>query len=136
MSIFKSFRSTVAPFLSRSWPNNLKLLVDPFTGAPSGIENMNASGADGIWTPVDVTAAQIASPSAAMIADINATYRLNVAPWTRYRSNGSAVVAVDGTSVLGPNGIDGTLIVYAPFTISDPAGIAILGTVSVRNLPA
>ena len=99
MTIFRSFRSTVTPFLSRKWPNNLKLLVDPITGAPTGIESVNANGPHGIWTPVDLTAAQIASPTAEMIADLNATYRLNVSPYTRYHSDGNTLVAAaSGTS--------------------------------------
>jgi hypothetical protein len=43
------------------------MLVDPITGAPAVPQNFDATGPDGIWTPVDVTAAQIAAPSAAMI---------------------------------------------------------------------
>lgn len=136
MSIFKSFRSTVAPFIPRMWPNNLKLLVDPVTGAPTGIESPNASGPDGIWTPVDVTAAQLASPSAAMLADLNAVYRLNVAPYDRYHSDGTILVSDAGTNVQGPTGLFGNMIVYAPYVIDSPTGITIRGTVSVRNFPA
>lgn len=102
MSIFRSFRSTASPFLSRQWPANLKLLVDPVTGAPTGIESPNANGPDGIWTPVDLTAAQIASPTALMIADLNATYRLNVAPYTRYQSDGTTLQAVTAGGVFLP----------------------------------
>lgn len=43
--------------------------------------------------PVILTAAQIASPTAAMLADLSATYRLNVAPYTRYYSDGTGLVA-------------------------------------------
>lgn len=135
MSFFKAFRSTITPFIARDWLPRLRLLVDPVTGAPVGVQNPNDSGADGIWTPIDVTAAQIGAPSAAMLADLNAVYRLNVQPYTRYRSNGVAVVALDGSNVQGPNGIFGTMVVYAPMTITDPAGIAIEGTVKVISLP-
>lgn len=41
-----------------------------------------------------VTAAQIASPSAAMLASPGITYALDVAPYTRYYSNGTALVAL------------------------------------------
>lgn len=100
MAIFKSFRSTFAPFLSRSIPNNLKLLVDSTTGAPAGIENWNANGADGIFVPIDLTAAQIAAPTALMLADLNATYRLNATPWTRYYSNGAELTPITSTTAL------------------------------------
>lgn len=101
MSIFRSFRSTVAPFAPRRIPNDLRLLVDPVTGSPVGIQSPNANGADGIWTPVDLTAAQIAVPTADMIADLNAVYRLNVAPYTRYQSNGTTLVAAGIPSLQG-----------------------------------
>lgn len=44
-------------------------------------------------TPITITAAEQASPTAAMLANIWATYQLNVSPYTRYRSDGSALVA-------------------------------------------
>lgn len=69
----------------------LHTLDDPVTGAPVGIESPSGNGAQGIWAPVDLTAAQIASPTAEILADLNATYRLNVAPYTRYQSDGSAL---------------------------------------------
>lgn len=92
MTIFRSFQSTIAPFLSRKWPADLKLLVDPVTGSPTGIQSPNANGPHGIWSPVDLTAAQIASPTADMMADLSATYRLNVAPYTRYQSTGTGLI--------------------------------------------
>jgi hypothetical protein len=89
ISLFKSFRSSVTPFIATGWTSALKLLVDPQTGAPVGIQSQNANGPDGIWTPIDLTAAQIAAPTALMLADLNATYRLSVAPYTRYQSDGT-----------------------------------------------
>lgn len=136
MSIFASFRSTITPFWSRKWPSNLKLLVDPVTGAPVGIENPNANGADGIWVPLDVTTDQIANPSAAMIADQNAVYRINVTPYTRFQSDGATLISLNGNSVQGPNGIEGVMIVYSPFTVTEPGGVSIRGTISVRAMPA
>lgn len=133
ISIFKSFRSTVTPFLPRNWFAGLRLLVDPTTGAPTGILNPNDSGADGIWTPIDLTAAQVLAPTAAMIADLNATYRLNVAPYTRYFSIGTDIVGVNGNNVQGPNGLFGNMYVYAPLTITDPGGLAVEGTIHVIN---
>lgn len=129
MAIFRSFRSTVTPFLRRVWPNNLGLLVDPITGAPCGIESPNANGADGIWTPIDLTPAQVASPSQDMLNDLNATYRLNIPPYTRYYSDANELVAWQGSNIE-----QGVQIWYAPVTIT--AETIIQGTVYVRNVPA
>ena len=127
---FASFRSTVNPFLVRQW-TRVNLLVDSLTGAPTGIQNWNDNGADGIWAPIDLTAAQLKSPTAAMIADLNAVFRLNVAPYTRYRSDGSGLINLDGSSVISNN-----VILYSPWIISDPAGVRVTGTVRVQSYPA
>lgn len=137
ISLFKSFLSTISPFHPSMTLANLRLLVDPTTGAPTGIQSPNANGPDGIWTPIDITAAQIANPTPAMLADLNATYRLNVAPYTQYVSSGIGLVGL--TSLFGVqvgNGLLGIMIAYSPLTVSDPAGLSIQGTVSVRALPA
>ncbi len=147
--IFKSFRSTATPWEPRNWISTLRLLVDNLTGAPVGIESPNAGGPDGIWVPVDLTAAQIAAPSALMIADLNATYRLNVAPYTRYQSNGSSLVELaaagpDGTNMPGavlqtvpPGaalqviGADSYLDVWSPFTVESANGVSVQGKLYV-----
>lgn len=90
---FRSFRSTVTPLVPRRVDSKISLLLDP-NGSPVGFQSTSANGPDGIWTPTDLTAGQIASPSADIIADLNATYRLNVAPYTRYQSTGAALVPV------------------------------------------
>lgn len=128
-----------------------RLMHDPVTGAPVGIENPNANGADGIFVPVDLTAAQIFAPTAEMIADLNATYRLNVAPYTRYQSNGTTLVSIGGgdqfqlypTQQTIPPGTDAQLIpagayynVYSPFTVQNAAGVTVQGTLYVTNRPA
>lgn len=136
MNIFKSFRSTVRPFLATFWPQRIQLLVDAVTGAPTGIANLNDNGADGIWSPIVLTDAQITTPSPAMLTDLNATFQQNEAPWQRYYSNGEQIARIDGDSVVQSNGLDGTIIVYSPFTVSDPAGVVVQGTISVRSLPA
>lgn len=154
ISIFKSFRSTVTPFLPTAWLPSLRLLVDPGTGAPVGIQSQNANGPDGIWTPVDLTAAQIASPTAAMLADLNATYRLNESPYTRYFSDGTQLVAIgdepaaDGSTFPGtvlqtvPAGTPELLIgpssyavVYSPFTVQNAAGVSVQGRLDVITRP-
>ena len=154
ITLFKSFRSTVTPFLPSAWIPGLKLLVDPGTGAPVGIQSQNANGPDGIWTPIDLTAAQIAAPTAAMLADLNATYRLNVAPYTRYISDGTQLVLAGGASADGntfpgavvqtvvPNtpeldiGPNSYAVVYSPFTVQNAAGVNVLGRLDVVSRPS
>lgn len=136
MAIFRSFRSTVTPFIRRIWPSNLALLVDPITGAPAGIESPNANGADGVWTPIDLTPAQVVAPTPDMMNDLNAVFRMNIPPYHRYRSEGNAIVGLDDSNVQGPNGRFGVMIAYAPYTVTDPAGEIIRGTMYVRNVPA
>lgn len=137
VTIFKSFLSTINPFRPGGIFATRRVLVDSTTGAPCGVQNDNANGPDGIWTPIDITAAQAGAPSAAMISDLNATFRLNVAPYTRYQSNGTRLVSLSGTTdVQGPNGLFGNMIAYSPLTITDPEGLTILGTVRVQAFPA
>ena len=138
MPVVTTFRSTVSPAQPRKPWNNFKFLVDPVSGAPVGIDNPNATGADGMWAPVEVTSAQISSPPAAMLADINSVFRLNVAPYTRFVSTGSALVTgLDGSAFLplatggtvaGPVTFNGGLTinndpttpVYINSTVTDP----------------
>lgn len=136
LSFFTSFRSTVTPFLARPWAAALRLLVDPNTGAPTGIQNPNDVGPDGIWVPIDITSAQLDSPPAGMVADLNATYRLNVAPFTRYQSTGSAIVAVSGNNVVPATGIGSNIIVWAPWTVTAADRAIVQGTVHVQTMPA
>ena len=95
LPVFASFYPTVRRWINTSWREHYKLIVDNDTGAPVGIQSQNANGPEGIWGPVPVTAAQIAAPSAAMIADLNATYQQDTAPYGRYRSDGTQLVAMD-----------------------------------------
>lgn len=135
IAVFKSWVSTVTRFLPTALNSNLKLLVDPTTGAPAGIQSQNDNGPDGIWTPIDITAAQLASPTAGMLADLNATYRLNVAPYSRYHSDGAELVAMTPTAeFVVPAGIN--MILYAPLTISPPEIMLVQGQVRVQTYPA
>lgn len=47
-----------------------------------------------------LSAAQIASPTAAQLANFQALYQLNVVPYTLYQSNGTALVTVGGGSTI------------------------------------
>lgn len=135
-SIFKSFLSTVSPFKPAGIFGTRRVLVDPTTGAPVGIQNDSANGPDGIWTPIDITAAQAASPTAAMLADLNAVYRLNIAPYTRFVSTGQSLTAYGGTG--GADVIPSWMnaIYYAPLTITNIDGLTVYGQVRVQNYPA
>lgn len=58
--------------------------------------------------PFELTASQIATPSAEILADVRATYRLNVAPYTRYVSNGTTLVQQTSTNAGSATFGDGT----------------------------
>jgi hypothetical protein len=148
--IFKSFKSTVTPFIPGEWRSSFRLLTDALTGAPVGIESPNANGPDGVFVPIDLTAAQIGSPSAAMVADLNATYRLNVAPYTRYQSNGTALVQLaeltdefnsilqtvpplNPPQTIGPYSYAD---IWAPFTVQSANGVIVQGKLTVLTRPA
>ncbi len=131
--IFQSFRSTVSGYVRGERAASFYVLEDPITGAPVGLQSPRGNGPQGIWAPVDLTSAQIASPTAAMLADLNATYRLNVAPWTRYQSDGSALqpvtaggifVPLAGGTMTGALVFSGAMLangnVYVPTVITDP----------------
>ena len=45
---------------------------------------------------VTLTAADIANPTNAILSDLSVTYHLNVAPYTRFRSDGSKFVPEGG----------------------------------------
>lgn len=137
ITVFKAFQSTINKFVPGGIFATRRVLVDPTTGAPVGIQNDMANGPDGRWTPVDVTAAQVTSPSAAMLADLDATYRLNVSPWTRYTSDGTRLVSMTPSenSVIPADGPFANVILYSPVTISDPTGMTVLGQARVESYP-
>lgn len=142
--IFQSFFPTVAKWVSSAWRSEYRVITDNNTGAPIGLVSPNANGPEGIWAPTPLSAEQIESPTAAMLADLNAVYQLNVAPYTRYESTGTALVplgagAIDGTTL--PYGLQtipagtprlvlgslSTDIVQSPFTVQNAAGVLIEG---------
>ena len=137
MPIFKSFWSTVQIWRPSAWRQEFKIITDNNTGAPIGMLSMNANGPDGIWTPIDVTAAQVLSPSTVMIADLNAVYRLNVAPYTRYTSDGTRLVSMTPSeqNVIPADGPFANVVLYSPVIISDPAGLTVYGQARVIDYP-
>lgn len=136
LGIFQAFRSTVTPFTQAPIKSNDRWLLDPTTGAPIGVESRTANGAHARFTPVDITTAQQSNPTDAMLADIDATYRISEAPYTRYISTGTELVpvGVGGSEIVIPPGIN--VIYYAPLTISTPYELTVKGTVRVQDYPA
>ncbi|MDP3908886.1 MAG: hypothetical protein Q8Q14_00705 [Gemmatimonadales bacterium] len=150
------FRSTSSPPDVRLLKPSERLLVDKTTGAPIGIENPNAGGRDGQFYPVPLTAAQIAAPTDEMLADTNVTYALNVAPYTRYMSNGSELVGLEAGEGVDthPVGIFANLVtvpsgtpaltidensqavIYGTWTIQSTGGVTVEGEIRVRDWPA
>lgn len=62
------------------------------------VSALPAYGAAQFATMTPLSAAQIASPDAGILADKTTTYYLNTAPYTRYQSNGSALTGIGGVS--------------------------------------
>lgn len=114
--IFQSFFPTVQKWLNTSWRDSYKVIVHDKTGAPVGLVSQNANGPQGIWAPTPLSAAQIAAPSAAMLADLNATYQLDTAPYGRYYSDGTQLVPLSGESgTVVPPGVN--VMWVSPLTI-------------------
>ena len=67
-------------------------LVDAQNNDLVGVRNYHGTGNDLRPLPIALTAAQIAAPSADMLAATKYTYALNVAPFTRYHSTGTALI--------------------------------------------
>lgn len=67
--------------------------IDPATQLPVGAQGLGGTSV-GLPSVVQLSAAQIAAPTAAMLADLAATYQLNVFPFTRYVSNGTVLSKV------------------------------------------
>ena len=122
---FTSFFPTVRRWINTQWRQEYKLIIDNESGAPVGILSPNANGPEGIWAPVPLSQAQISSPTAAMIADLNATYQLNVAPYSRWRSDGTILVPMDSESgTVIPPGINE--VFFSPLVITEAGGPLII----------
>ncbi len=126
LPIFKSFWPAIAAlWRPSSWRQEYKIITDNNTGAPIGLLSMNANGPDGIWAPTPLSSDQILAPSAAMVADLNATFQLNVAPYSRYRSDGIQLVPMDSESgTVIPPGINE--IFFSPLVVTEAGGPLII----------
>lgn len=122
---FSSFMPNVVRWYTTQFRQEYRLIVHDKDGAPVGIQSPNANGPQGIWAPTPLSSAQIASPTQAMLNDLNATYQLNVAPYGRYYSDGTQLVPLGGESgIVIPPGIN--VVWFAPITITEASGPVII----------
>ncbi len=130
LPIFQSFYPTVAKWFNSSWRDSYKIITDGRTGAPIGLLSQNANGPQGIWAPTPLSSAQIASPSASMLADLNATFQLDEAPYSRYRSDGTQLVPMDGEGgTIIPPGFNE--IVFSPLVVTEDYPVIVQGGLRV-----
>jgi len=91
-------------------------------------------------------AATIAAPTAAMLANVNAIYALDVAPFGRYRSNGTALVSaaevqnsngflslVDGSGGVPPTAQPGVRTVLFGDSLTDNYEVVVISTSAVLS---
>ena len=133
---FRAFKGTVTQFVTRMTRPSDRWLADPKTGAIVGIESPTANGADARFVPVDITQQQADQPSSLMLANLDAVYRLNVAPYTRYVSDGDQLVTMganENVTIISP-GIN--QIFYSPLTIATPQELIVMGGLHVQAYPA
>lgn len=148
-----TYKSTVTPPRPRRIGAYDNWLTDPTTGSPVGVQNTSGSGEDAYFNPVELTAAQIASPTEDMLAAIEVTYRLNEEPYTRYMSNGTTLVGLESGGGVDTNpvgifanlatvpagtpaltvGANSQALIWAPWTIQNAAGVTVLGELRVYN---
>lgn len=128
LPIFQSFFPTAVKWLNTAWRDSYKVIVHDQTGAPIGLTSQNANGPQGIWAPTPLTAGQIAAPTAAMLADLNATFQLNVAPYSRYYSDGTQLVPLgaEGGTIIPPGQ---NVMMVSPLTIFQSNPLTIEGGV-------
>ena len=130
IGIFQSFYPTAAKWISSAWRDSYKVIVDNETGAPIGLVSQNANGPQGIWAPTPLSQTQIDSPTAAILADLNATYQLNAPPYQRYYSDGSELIAMSlGGDIVIPPGYN--QVFFSPLVITAGHNLIVQGGVKV-----
>lgn len=130
LPIFRSFFPTVRRWMNTAWRDTFKVIVDNETGAPIGLTSQNANGPQGIWAPTPLSSDQVASPTQAMLDDLNATYQLNEAPYNRYRSDGVQLIPLDseGGSVIPPGA---NVVWFSPVTVTEDYPLIVQGGLRV-----
>lgn len=128
--IFKSFFPSVQRWINTAFRSEYKLIIHNATGAPVGITSQNGNGPQGIWAPTPLSAAQIAAPTPEMLADLNATFQLNVAPYSRFYSDGTQLIPVgaEGGTVIPPGRSD---LFFSPLVITEGNPLRIEGSARV-----
>lgn len=130
LPIFQSFYPTVAKWFNSAWRDSFKVITDGRTGAPIGLVSQNANGPQGIWAPTPLSSAQIASPDPAIIADLNATFQLDEAPYSRYYSDGTQLVPFSGDGgIVIPPGVNE--IYFSPFVVTEDQPLRVEGGMRV-----
>ena len=130
LSAFRTFFPDVTRWISTRWRQEYRLIVDNNTGVPVGIQNQNANGADGIWSPTPLSTDEINAPTAAILADLNATYQLNEYPYSRYYSDGIQLLPLgEGGGTVIPPGIN--VVWFSPIVITEDHPVIIQGGVRV-----
>ena len=127
---FRTFFPDVTRWISTRWRQEYRLIVDNNTGVPVGIQNQNANGADGIWSPTPLSTDEINAPTAAILADLNATYQLNEYPYSRYYSDGIQLLPLgEGGGTVIPPGIN--VVWFSPIVITEDHPVINQGGVRV-----
>ena len=141
------FESTDEPLVPETISPHDQTLVNRH-GSIRGLRSAKGGNSrDFLPLPKPLTAAQIASPTQAMIDDTDATYQLNVAPWDRYRSDGTDLIPLGGSG-----GVVGTIsnfcgslaaevpvgaqaIFYDTLTVKEDASLTVKGEARVGPWP-
>lgn len=118
MPAFTTFFPSAARWISTRFRQEYRLIIDEATAIPKGIVNQNANGAQGIWGLTPISAAQVADPPAAMLQDLAATFQLDESPYSRYRSDGTQLLPLDGTAgEVVPPGVN--VVWFSPISITE-----------------
>ena len=128
--VFRSFMPTVVRWVNSAWRDSFRIIVDNTTGAPIGLVSQNSNGPEGIWAPTPLSTAQILAPTATILADLNATYQLDEAPYSRYYSDGSQLVPFSGEGgIVIPPGVNE--IYFSPFVVTEDHPVRVEGGLRV-----
>jgi len=129
--------STVEPTQQEKISPWHEWLFDAKNGDLLGVKNYHSSGDDLRPLPVALTAAQIAAPTADMLAHTKLTFALDVAPFTRWRSNGTALVVISDSNQFGPSPSKLTQINVTAGTLAagDITGAGYVSLVSINATP-
>lgn len=129
--------STTAPTNQEKVLSSHEWLVEASTNDLVGVKNYHSTGKDFLPLPILLTAAQIAAPTADILAATEYTYSLNVAPFTRYRSNGTSLVVMGDTNQFGasPSKLTEINVTVGTLAAGDITGAGFVSLVSINATP-